>query len=438
MDNNKFLLPKLSQNLLEILNDDEYYDITIEKNDGTLTHIKLSNISPEIFQIILRYIYGGKLSLNEYDDSDIIKILVAANELSLQELVIYLQYFLIERKTSWIEKNFNLVYQTSYENDSLLELQKYCTNLISKEPDKILKSPEFSSISENLLVSIIQNEKLQMKEIQIWEHVLKWGLAQNPELPSEITNFSKDDFNTLKNSLQQCLPFINFYNLTSKEFVDKVFPYREILPEELCADLLKSFLTLSNPDSKPIDRSKPHKTKKFKLKTVDSKIITPQHAELILGWGNKFEMTDELASSYKFKLLFRASHNGHSHDIFHQICNNQSHTVTIVKVKDSNEILGGYNPIEWKSDNKYGTTEDSFIFSFNNDKIENYTLSRVMKENNAIKNNSYFGPSFGVKDLTIWGISGSYCKKFSYEKSIRKSESNFTIEECEVFQIVHS
>ena len=86
MDNNKFL-PKLSQNLLEILEDDEYYDITIEvgndpyikvfrahmvilkyrssylrkilsvnkkKNDGILTHIKLPNILPEIFQIVLR------------------------------------------------------------------------------------------------------------------------------------------------------------------------------------------------------------------------------------------------------------------------------------------------------------------------------------------------------------------------------------------------
>jgi hypothetical protein len=81
------LLPKLSQNLLEILNDEEYYDITIEvgndphvkifrahmvilscrspylrrilstnntKNDGTLVHIKLPNICPETFQIILR------------------------------------------------------------------------------------------------------------------------------------------------------------------------------------------------------------------------------------------------------------------------------------------------------------------------------------------------------------------------------------------------
>ncbi|PKY14733.1 hypothetical protein RhiirB3_400719, partial [Rhizophagus irregularis] len=106
------LLQKLSQNLLEILDDDEYYDITIEvgndpyvkifrshivilnyrssylrrilstnkkKNDGTLVHIKLPNISPEIFQLILRYIYGGKLPLIDYDNLDIIKILVAAN-----------------------------------------------------------------------------------------------------------------------------------------------------------------------------------------------------------------------------------------------------------------------------------------------------------------------------------------------------------------------
>ena len=86
MDDNKFL-PKLSQNLLEILNDEECYDTTIEvgndshvkifrshmvilsyrspylrrilstnkkKNDGTLAHIKLPKILPETFQIILR------------------------------------------------------------------------------------------------------------------------------------------------------------------------------------------------------------------------------------------------------------------------------------------------------------------------------------------------------------------------------------------------
>ena len=78
---------KLSQNYIELLKDDEYYDITIEvgedpnvkifraqmnilcyrspylrrtltsskkNNEGVLTHIKLPNISPEVFQIILK------------------------------------------------------------------------------------------------------------------------------------------------------------------------------------------------------------------------------------------------------------------------------------------------------------------------------------------------------------------------------------------------
>jgi hypothetical protein len=86
IDNFKFL-PKLSQNFLEILNDDEYYDVNIEvgkdphvrifhahtviliyrspflrgklsankkNNDGTLLNIELPNILPEIFEIILR------------------------------------------------------------------------------------------------------------------------------------------------------------------------------------------------------------------------------------------------------------------------------------------------------------------------------------------------------------------------------------------------
>src|SRR5437016_13100127 len=87
------LLTKLSQNYLEILNDEEYYDMTIEvgkdphvkvfrahmvilnyrspylrrilttnkKNDGTLSHIKLPNISPEIFHGILSLVGFKKL-----------------------------------------------------------------------------------------------------------------------------------------------------------------------------------------------------------------------------------------------------------------------------------------------------------------------------------------------------------------------------------------
>src|ERR1043166_6861253 len=144
--------------------------------------------------------------------------------------------------------NFNLIYQMSFENNSFLELQKYCTDLISKDPDKILKSLNFSSIPEKLLTLIIQDSHLQMSEIQVWEHVLKWGLAQNPELPSDPTTFSKDDFNILKNTLHQCIPLIKFFNLTSKEFLDNVLPYKKVLPKDLYKGLIRYFLDDPNND----------------------------------------------------------------------------------------------------------------------------------------------------------------------------------------------
>ncbi|PKY17882.1 hypothetical protein RhiirB3_404799, partial [Rhizophagus irregularis] len=214
-----------------------------------------------------------------------------------------------------------------------------------------------------------------MSEIQVWRYVIKWGLAQNPELPSDLATFSKDDFNVLKNTLQQLIPFIKFNNLTSKEFSDDVLPYKKVLPKELYKDLLKNFLNL-HPDSRPNDKSR--------IQNINSKIITFQHAELISKWIDKLDITDKSTSSCEFKLILRGSRDGFESDIFHEICNNRSCTVTIVKVKGNNQILGGYNPIEWKSGRVYGATKDSFIFSFENgDDINKHILSRVINDNYA-------------------------------------------------------
>ena len=64
--------------------------------------------------------------MTEYDISDITKIL---EELSIQELISYLQSFLVENNTKWIGQNFSLIYQTSFKHDSFSDLQKFCTDL---------------------------------------------------------------------------------------------------------------------------------------------------------------------------------------------------------------------------------------------------------------------------------------------------------------------
>src|SRR5947208_13230896 len=89
-----------------------------------------------------------------------------------------------------------------------------------------------------------------MKEIEVWEHVLKWGLAQVPTILSEPDTWSEDDFRSVESTLQHCLPFIRFFSLSSKEFSDKVRPYQKLLNRQLYEDLLNSYL---DPNNEPND-----------------------------------------------------------------------------------------------------------------------------------------------------------------------------------------
>ncbi|GET01086.1 BTB/POZ protein [Rhizophagus clarus] len=193
---------RLSENYIESLNDNEYYDTTIEvgkdpnvkifrahmvilcyrspflrrtltsnkkNNDNILAHIKLSNIQPETFQIILEYIYGGIILFDEQETLGFLEVLDAANQLRLQELIDYLQRYLIENKVQWMEQNFGLVYQTN--------------------------------------------------------------------------------FKMIKNTLLSCLPLIRFFSLSSEEFAEKVRPYKKLLEHRLYEVLLNSYL---DPKIEPI------------------------------------------------------------------------------------------------------------------------------------------------------------------------------------------
>ena len=116
----------------------------------------------------------------------------AASELLLQELVDHLQKYLIENKAKWMQQYFELTHRTSFQFNNLLELQQFCTDLMAKSPEKIFKSLDFTSLPEKSLVQLIKRDDLQMKEIEVWEHVLKWGVAQNSTLIQDpLTMISK-------------------------------------------------------------------------------------------------------------------------------------------------------------------------------------------------------------------------------------------------------
>ncbi|GES93599.1 hypothetical protein GLOIN_2v1868421 [Rhizophagus clarus] len=451
---------KLSQNYIELLKDDEYYDITIEvgedpnNNDNSLAHIKLPNISSEIFQIILEYIYGGVLSLNINETLDFLKILAAADKLHLQELVDYLQKYLIKNKLEWVEQNFGFTEQVSSQSNNLLELQEFCTNLMAQSPEKIFKSFDFTSLSEKSLISLLKRDDLQMNEIEVWEHVLKWGLAQNQTLTPDPKTWSDDDFKSMKNILQNCLPLIRFFSLSSREFAQEVRPYKKLLDQQLYEDLLNSYLDPGSVSN--INILGPRKFKINESKIVDSPIIDSQIVDsniisTVSKWVDKVVINDdnyrELYLPYKFELLLRGSRDGFTPKTFHDLCDGKPNTVTFIKVKGTEEILGGYNPVKWETTGNWCNTNESFIFSFKNKNIKDAILSNVIDANRALDYSPICGPQFGV-DLNInsynrgsnsnvfTDFSVICCKKKYYEKKIRNTEDDFSIEDYEVFQIL--
>ncbi|RIB23989.1 ICP0-binding domain of ubiquitin-specific protease 7-domain-containing protein [Gigaspora rosea] len=191
---------------------------------------------------ICRYIYNGTISLETFNASVIFELLIAFSEFGLEELIKHTQLFLIENNDSWLRLNFFHGFQTSFKN-RLKDLQQFYVNIISKHPNIIFDSDGFLTLSENILLFILNLDNLQMDEVKIWDYVIKWGIAQNPSLPSDFDQWSDEHFLTLKNSLQNCLPLIRYFQISGDDVCDKIRPYRKILGPTLWDDIMLKLVT---------------------------------------------------------------------------------------------------------------------------------------------------------------------------------------------------
>ncbi|GBC03053.1 hypothetical protein RclHR1_04970007 [Rhizophagus clarus] len=128
---------------------------------------------------------------------------------------------------------------------------------------------------------------------------------------------------------------------------------------------------------------------------IDSKIVNLNIASLISRWIGKINITSKFAYitefylPYEFKLLLRGSRDGFTPKTFHELCDNIFHTVTFIKIKGTEEIIGGYNPLKWNSsiiiDGEFGKAKNSFIFSFKSkNNFKDAILSRVKNMNQAL------------------------------------------------------
>jgi hypothetical protein len=360
----------------------------------------------------------------------LLEVLTLADELCLTEILEYIQDYIIKYHEKCLRENFYKVYQFTLQHNEFRKLNEYIKDIITNSPEIIFNDTDITKTSREYLISIVQLDDLQLDEIEIWSHIIKWGIARTSTLSNEVSSWSDNDFNTLKENLNPLIPFIRFGLISSSDFYIKINPFRKIFEEKFYQSILEYYLVPETRD-KSIFYSTNSRCR------LDSVLIDTKQLRFISNWISK-------DTYFKFELLTRGSRDGFSEQVFHNRCDSKGPSLTILRNKSTGEILGGYNPMNWVSDDKgdYYVTNDSFIFSLNKENINKSIISRVIKSNCAIYNRKGNGPRFGrhnidggKDDLRIHVSEKRFeCTKTSYNKLIGQ---NNQFDEYEIFQVVN-
>ncbi|RGB40518.1 BTB/POZ domain-containing protein [Rhizophagus diaphanus] len=402
------------------------------------------NISPTVFEILINHIYSGTFSIE--NNESLVDVLIASDELELLEIYQQLEKHLLENESDWkFPKDFITLCQFRHD-DHFSNLYQVAIDLVCRKPHLIFKSKEFLKMEEDHLIEILKRDDLKLEEIEIWDYLIKWGI-KNTDSINNLSKWTSKDFTELEKTLHNCIPYIRFSQMPPNVFNIVSTQFKGILPKDLVDDVLQYF---SDPNSKPLLKNLPLRVTVYPF---DSKIINAKDAALISSWidkkkGTSYHLRD---IPFRFVLIYRASLE--EFKFFHNRCDNKGPTVVIIKVRNSGEIIGGYNPLDWRSiklngedmpsnnsefyNNHKCKTSDSFIFSlFSSTNGVIPTLSRVSSKKEAIIWCKDKGPCFGLQDLWIQSSSRSgKSKQKSYEKTIINRET-FEIEEYEVYQII--
>lgn len=356
--------------------------------------------------------------------------------MALFDLVTHIQSHIITSERPWLLKNLIKVYQFSELTDNFSKLRDHCQEIIDKTPDLVFGSNDFANLDLSTLILLLKRDDLSVKEIDIWNHVIDWGIGQHPPLNPDSSIWTADDFETLKFRVHQALIHIRFFNISYNDHRSKISPFKNILSNQLYERLQDHHITFG------------------------SELISSRQAALITCWIEEREFSFEKVRKnhylhYKLRLLMRGSRDGMRVSDFHRICDDTGPTVVVIKIRESNcrrnTIIGGYNPLCWTSKTEVLATNRSFIFSMDNDdnNLKNSILSRVSPAGCAIFNHGYGADKIGFGRDLMWfngtSLHSDYEKNIFmpdnfnmvrfYEKNFFRPDT-FDMMDFEVFQVI--
>jgi hypothetical protein len=367
--------------------------------------------------------------LTDLRGPELLNLLIAVDELNIQTLIPCIQEYLINDQYEFLRQNPIEILETIYkvhQSDTFSGLWNFFLETICDKPDILFNSNKLIRLSAPFLELLLKRDDLLLDEIEIWDNLIKWSFAQHPYIQQDVMIWNKEEIAIMKNTFCMFIPLIRFYHISSEDFHLKVYPFKALLSK----DLTNNILTFHMTPNKKLDND------------VQSPRIKFQHFATFSSWIKK--KTDSYHSyhslkdiPYHFNLIYRASKDGKTPEVFHKKCDNKGATIVMIKIKGSEQIIGGYNPFDWDSNRIYKSTNDSFLFSFIDRK--DTKTAKVGYSNGIYSIGCYptYGPIFGGdfscrNDGTTWKFNNIFC---SYP-DIGIPIGNIDVDDYEVFQVI--
>ena len=115
--------------------------------------------------MINRFIYCGNIELKNLQGPDVLKLLIAVDELNIQPLISHVQEFLIEHKMEFLQQNPTGILETVYQHESFTDLWNFCLEFICNEPKALFNSDKFINLKAPLLELLLKRDDFNLDEI---------------------------------------------------------------------------------------------------------------------------------------------------------------------------------------------------------------------------------------------------------------------------------
>ncbi|XP_062578705.1 BTB/POZ domain-containing protein 6-like [Saccostrea cucullata] len=215
--------------------------------------IKIPDIEPPSFDVLLRFLYCGDIALNQ---DTVIGVLYAADKYDVDELKKATQLFLYwgdvevnndtvigalyaaekynletfkKATESYLDKNItNETVFSVFANAKLFGLEalsKKCIEFMNEKGAYVFQSPFALEISKDTLKEILSSDNLDIEELKIYHFLISWGEGQ-----CEVKGHEKSDEN-IRNQIGDAVYRVRFQFMDLDMFVKNVCR-RNILTSE--------------------------------------------------------------------------------------------------------------------------------------------------------------------------------------------------------------